>query len=91
MIHPTYKRVLRLAHQLPYEDQKRLIVSLETETNPKTRTKTVSIRLHEKGDPFLMLANAWAEMGDEALSAFDAEIRRQRQEAPRPFPLETDA
>ncbi len=84
MLHLTYKQILQLARQLTTQDQQRLIASLETER------AAPSARGRNQGDPFLALIGAWAEMGDDAISAFDTAVQHQRQELSRPVSFEFD-
>ncbi len=81
MATPTVEQVLNTARQLSPEEFAELMELLEVEQKIRGAQQP-------EGSPLLAIVGAWADMGDEAIDAFDEEIRRLRSEPAREVDLE---
>jgi len=80
MASPPVEQVLNTVRQLSPDEFAELMELLETEQKAREEQ-------HIQYDPLLAIMGAWADMGDEAIDAFDEEIRRLRAEPGREVDL----
>jgi hypothetical protein len=76
MASPTVEQVLNTVRQLSPTEFAELMELLETEQKAREEQ-------YIQYDPLLSVIGAWADMGDEAIDAFEEEIRRSRAEPGR--------
>ena len=84
MATPAVEQVLQTARHLSPAEFDELLDLLEAEREARMDQKAQT----SQTNPLLALVGAWADMGDAAIDAFDAEIERSRSEPGREVDLE---